>query len=170
MNEARRVQGLLGILFVIVAAVAIAIGVWLRLTPAPTPPPPQPPREAKLTIPKFDAQGEVHYESQRVVVRNPDAAYHEVFTQLIRQAGVFPEGTRLLSATLRDGTLELNFSQELINNFSGGVSQETALINAITSTAASLPNVQRVRILVDGKPIESIGGHVDVSQALPVSP
>jgi hypothetical protein len=37
MNEARRVQGMLGVLFVAIAALAIAVGVWLRLTPAPPP-------------------------------------------------------------------------------------------------------------------------------------
>jgi len=31
------------------------------------------------------------------------------------------------------------------------------------------PNIERVQILVDGKPIESLGGHIDLSHALPVS-
>jgi hypothetical protein len=33
----------------------------------------------------------------------------------------------------------------------------------------SFPNIVRVQILVDGKPIESLGGHIDLSQAIPVS-
>lgn len=170
MNEARRVQALLGVLFVVVAALAIAVGVWLRLTPPPPPPPPQPPREAKLYIPRFDPQGEVSYQSKRVPIRDPAVAYREVYEQLIRESGAFPQGTRLLDARLQNGTLQLNFSEELVSNFEGGASWETALVNAITSTAASFPEVQRVQILVQGKPVESIGGHVDISQALPVSP
>jgi hypothetical protein len=96
MNEARRVQGMLGVLFVAIAALAIAVGVWLRLTPAPPPPPPAPPREARIYIPKVDAQGELTYESKPVAIQNPDTAYMEVFEKLVREPGVFPEGARLL--------------------------------------------------------------------------
>jgi len=169
MNEARRVQGMLGVLFVAIAALAIAVGVWLRLTPAPPPPPPAPPREARIYIPKVNPQGELTYESKPVAIQNPDAPYTEVFETLIRESGVFPKGARLLGATVRDGTLQLNFSPELTQNFEGGSDDEAALVNAITSTAGSFPNIERVQILVDGKPIESLGGHIDLSHALPVS-
>jgi germination protein M len=169
MNEARRVQGMLGVLFVAIAALAIAVGVWLRLTPAPPPTPPAPPREARIYLPKVNAQGELTYESKPVAIQNPDAAYTEVFETLIRESGVFPEGVRLLSATVQNGALQLNFSPELTENFAGGSDDEAALVNAITSTAGSFPNVERVQILVDGKPIESLGGHIDLSQAIHVS-
>jgi germination protein M len=169
MNEARRVQGMLGVLFVAIAALAIAVGVWLRLTPAPPPPPPAPPREARIYIPKVNPQGELTYESKPVAIQNPNAAYTEVFETLIRESGVFPKGARLLGATIRDGMLQLNFSPELTQNFEGGSDDEAALVNAITSTAGSFPNIERVQILVDGKPIESLGGHIDLSQAIPVS-
>jgi len=169
MNEARRVQGMLGVLFVAIAALAIAVGVWLRLTPAPPPTPPAPPREARIYLPKVNAQGELTYESKPVTIQNPNAAYTEVFETLIRESGVFPEGVRLLSATVQNGALQLNFSPELTENFAGGSDDEAALVNAITSTAGSFPNVERVQILVDGKPVESLGGHIDLSHALPVS-
>ena len=169
MNEARRVQGMLGVLFVAIAALAIAVGVWLRLTPAPPPPPPAPPREARIYIPKVNPQGELTYESKPVTIQNPNAAYTEVFETLIRESGVFPKGARLLGATIRDGMLQLNFSPELTQNFEGGSDDEAALVNAITSTAGSFPNIERVQILVDGKPVESLGGHIDLSHALPVS-
>ena len=118
---------------------------------------------------KVDAQGELTYESKPVAIQNPDTAYMEVFEKLVRELGVFPEGARLLSATVQNGTLQLNFSPELTQNFAGGSDDEAALINAITSTAGSFPNIERVQILVDGKPIESLGGHIDLSHALPVS-
>jgi germination protein M len=169
MNEARRVQGMLGVLFVAIAALAIAVGVWLRLTPAPPPTPPAPPREARIYLPKVNAQGELTYESKPVAIQNPNAAYTEVFETLIRESGVFPKGARLLGATIRDGMLQLNFSPELTQNFEGGSDDEAALVNAITSTAGSFPNIERVQILVDGKPVESLGGHIDLSHALPVS-
>ncbi|MCX7925850.1 MAG: GerMN domain-containing protein [Fimbriimonadales bacterium] len=169
MNEARRVQSMLGVLFVVIAALAIGVGVWLRLTPAPPPPAPKPPSEAKLYLPKVTPQGELTYESKPLAIQNPETAYKEVFEKLIRESGVFPRGTRLLSATAQNGALTLNFSKELVDNFEGGVTEETALVNALTYTAGSFPNIERVQILVEGKPVESIGGHIETAVALPVT-
>ncbi|MCS7208095.1 MAG: GerMN domain-containing protein [Fimbriimonadales bacterium] len=168
MNEARRVQSMLGVLFVVIAALAIGVGVWLRLTPAPPPAPPKPPSEAKIYIPRVDAQGEPRYEAKSVRISSPQTAYEEVFEQLVRQSDVFPSGTRLLSATAQGSTLQLNFSRELVENFAGGSAFEAPLINAITRTAGSFPDIERVQILVEGKPVETLGGHIDISQALPV--
>jgi spore germination protein GerM len=169
MNEARRVQSMLGVLFLIIAALAIGVGIWLRLTPAPPPEPPPPPTQAKIYIPKVNSQGELTYESRPVAIRNPETAYKEVFEKLIQESGVFPQGTRLVGVSVHNGTLQLNFSKELTDNFSGGSDDEAALVNAISSTAGSFPNVERVQILVEGKPVESLGGHIDLSQALPVT-
>jgi spore germination protein GerM len=169
MNEARRVQSMLGVLFVVIAVLAIGVGVWLRLTPAPPPEPPKPPSEAKIYIPKVNPQGELTYESKPVAIQNPETAYKEVFEKLIQESGVFPRGTRLLSASVQNGTLQLDFSKELSSNFAGGSDDEAALVNAISSTAGSFSNVARVQILVEGKPVESLGGHIDLSQSLPVT-
>ncbi|MCX7992462.1 MAG: GerMN domain-containing protein [Fimbriimonadales bacterium] len=169
MNEARRVQSMLGVLFVVIAALAIGVGVWLRLTPAPPPPPPKPPSEAKIYIPKVNPQGEITYESKPVKIQDPETAYKEVFEKLVRESGIFPAGTRLLKAQVQNGVLQLDFSADLEKNFTGGSDDEAALINAITSTAGSFPNVRQVQVFVEGKPIESLGGHIDLSQALPVT-
>lgn len=169
MNEARRVQSMLGVLFIVIAALAIGIGIWLRLTPAPTPKPPQLPAEAKIYIPKVNPQGELTYESRPVAIQNPQNAYREVFEKLIQESRIFPQGVRLLGVRAQNGTLQLNFSKELTDNFSGGSDDEAALVNAISSTAGSFPNVERVQILVEGKPVESLGGHIDLSHALPVT-
>lgn len=168
VSEARRVQTLLGGLFVLIALLAVGVGVWLRLTRPPAPPPPPTPPAIRIYIPRVSDQGEWRYESETVAIRNHANAYREAFEQLMRQAPVFPQGTRLLSAELKGNTLELNFSQELVQNFEGGSDTEAALINAITRTAASFPSVQKVQILIEGKPVESIGGHLDIAQPLPV--
>ncbi|MEN3001332.1 MAG: GerMN domain-containing protein [Armatimonadota bacterium] len=167
MSEARRVQTLLGGLFVLIALTAVSVGVWLRLTKPTTPPPPPVPPTIRIYIPQMNDQGEWRYESKTVTIQNRADAYREAFEQLIQQTPVFPKGARLLSATLRNGTLELNFSADLVQNFEGGSDMEAALVNAITRTASSFPSVQKVQILVEGKPVESIGGHLDISQPLP---
>ncbi|MFQ3610408.1 MAG: GerMN domain-containing protein [Fimbriimonadales bacterium] len=167
MNEARRVQGLLGVLFVVIAGIAIGVGVWLRLSPTPMPPSPTMPPSVQVYVPKVDSRGELTYEPKTVAVG--ERGYQGVFEQLIREAPVFPQGTRLLKAERDGDTLVLDFSTELVDGFSGGSDDEAALINALTRTAGGFPEIKRIRLLVEGKPIESIGGHIDTTQPLTVS-
>ncbi len=168
MSEARRVQTLLGGLFILIALAALGVGIWLRLTRPATPPPPPAPHTVRIYVPRISDQGELRYEPKAVIIQNRDNAYREAFEQLIRQAPVFPKGTRLLSAELKGNTLVLNFSSELVDHFEGGSDTEAALINAITRSASSFPGVQKVQILIEGKSVESIGGHLDISQPLPI--
>ena len=77
-----------------------------------------------------------------------------------------PSGTRALGVTIGGGVARANFSSELVRRFSGGSDNEEAVVYAIVNTLASLPGVRRVRILVQGRPVETIGGHIDISSAL----
>ena len=83
---------------------------------------------------------------------------------------LFPEGTELLEAYWTDkGTLYLDWSKTLTQGFRGGSARERALIASIVRTAGeNLPGVDRVMILVEGEPVETIGGHFDVLSPLSV--
>jgi len=170
VSEARRVQTLLGGLFVLTAAVAVSVGIWLRLTHPTTAPPPVIPPVINLYVPRVDEKGELHYDSKPFSTAQQPDAYHAVFEQLLRETPIFPEGTRLLDAERQDDMLVLNFSAELVKNFEGGSDTEAALINALTRTASGFPGVQKVQILIEGKRVETLGGHLDISQPLPVQP
>lgn len=77
-----------------------------------------------------------------------------------------PQGTRVLGVRVADGVATVDFSSELVSRFAGGADNEGIVVYAIVNTLASLPGVEGVHILVEGKPIESIGGHIDVSGTL----
>jgi hypothetical protein len=119
---------------------------------------------------RVDDKGELRYDSKPFSTAQQPDAYRAVFEQLLRETPVFPKGTRLLNVERRDELLVLNFSAALVQNFEGGSDTEAALVNALTRTAAGFPGVQKVQILVEGKPIETLGGHLDISQPLPVQP
>ena len=74
-----------------------------------------------------------------------------------------PTGTKLRGITVADGLATVDFSQALVSQFHGGSDNEGVTVFAIVNTLASLPAVDRVRILVDGKPVSTIGGHLDIS-------
>jgi germination protein M len=81
-----------------------------------------------------------------------------------------PERAELLDAYWTGrGTLYLDWNRALVQDFRGGSGRERQLLEAMVRTAAdNLPDVERVMILVEGSPVETIGGHYDVLSPLPV--
>lgn len=77
-----------------------------------------------------------------------------------------PPGTTVLDVRVEDGVAYPNFSRELVTGFRGGSENEQVTLYAIINTLTSLPDVEKVRILVEGEPAEFIGGHYDLSEPL----
>jgi spore germination protein GerM len=113
-------------------------------------------------------------EYRDVVVKDrPVDQVRAIFRELIAgpsgsRVSPFPEGTELLNTywTSR-GTLYLDWNRAFTSGFRGGSGKERLLLGSIVRTAAdNLPQVQRVAILVEGSPVETVGGHYDTLQPL----
>lgn len=99
------------------------------------------------------------------------AIYRELLAGSAKgNAGLLPEGTELLETYWTErGTLYLDWSRSLVSEFRGGSERERQLIASIVRTAGdNLPGVERVMILVEGSPVETIGGHFDTLSPLDV--
>ena len=83
-----------------------------------------------------------------------------------RCARPLPKGTTVRGVRVENGLATVDFSQELVSNFEGDSDNEGVVVYSIVNTLASLPTVKQVRILVEGRPIDSIGGHLDTSGSL----
>lgn len=83
----------------------------------------------------------------------------------------FPEGVELLNAYYTPrGILYLDWNRVLVQGFRGGTGRERQILGSIVLTAAeNLPDVKEVAVLVEGTPIETIGGHFDVLRPLNVA-
>jgi spore germination protein GerM len=79
---------------------------------------------------------------------------------------LIPLGTKLLGMKVNDGIAYADFSHELRDNFEGGSTGEALLVNAIVHTLTQFEDVKKVQILIEGKTVESIGGHLDISQPI----
>lgn len=79
-----------------------------------------------------------------------------------------PDGVALRGVAVGRGVARADFSRELLTSFPGGSDTEAVAVYAVVNTLASLPGVERVQILVEGQPIETLGGHLDTSA--PLSP
>ena len=83
-------------------------------------------------------------------------------------ATVIPEGTALRAfyATER-GDAFVDLSPEVSTKHSGGSSTELLTVYAIVNAvAANLPTIQRVQILIDGREVDTLAGHVDLRRPL----
>ena len=76
----------------------------------------------------------------------------------------FPEKTDVQTVRIEDGGRRVNisFSKNLIRNHPRGSASEIATVYSLTNTlTANIPTIKEVKLLVDGKELESIGGHID---------
>jgi hypothetical protein len=83
-------------------------------------------------------------------------------------AQVVPKGTKLRAFYVTErGDAFVDLSGEVVSAHPGGSLTELltvyAIVNAVT---ANLPAVQRVQLLVEGKEVDTIAGHVDVRRPL----
>lgn len=79
-----------------------------------------------------------------------------------------PASTKLRSVELADdGLMIVDLSDDMIKHHPGGSASEMmtvfSLVNTITMNTRE---VKRVRLMVDGKPIESIAGHIDCREPI----
>jgi spore germination protein GerM len=115
-------------------------------------------------------------EYRDVVVKDrPEDQVRAIYRELI--AGptepnelLLPAGAEVINAYYTPrGTLYLNWNRALTQGFRGGSGRERQLISSIVLTAAdNLPDVSQVALLVEGAPIETIGGHYEVLTPLVV--
>ncbi len=78
----------------------------------------------------------------------------------------FPPNVKLLDIKVdKDGIAYVNFSANLTKLHPGGSAAEMATIYSLTnSLAASIPAVRGVKILVEGKEVPSIKGHISTAK------
>ena len=78
---------------------------------------------------------------------------------------VAPEGVEVLGANIKAGVAYADFSGKIM--YPGfGSEGELAMVSAIVDTLCDLPGIEKVQILVEGKVVESLGGHVLVDGPL----
>ena len=82
-------------------------------------------------------------------------------------AGLIPEGTKLRSPVkVKAGVAVVDLTKQFQENFSGGTMQEALTLNAIAHTVVnnSEGKVKRIRILVEGEPVETLGGAFELGE------
>ena len=77
-----------------------------------------------------------------------------------------PRGTVLRWVRLSGDVASVNLSAEFVSNHWGGSRAEEMTVYSIVNTLTEFAYVKRVILLVEGKPIQSIAGHIDIEEPL----
>lgn len=108
------------------------------------------------------------YKEDRIL--NKEEVMGEVIIQeLIKGPGVrsdlkpvLPKETRLLGFSIKNKIAIINFSKEVITKMEPA-KEETSL-KAIAGSLTQLPSVERVKIQVENKNVDTLGGNYDISE------
>jgi len=132
-------------------------------------------KEKQIAKIYFSDQQERFLKSEkRFVSKETDNALQvkEIVSALLdgSKAGLvntFPKGVSVKDVKMADeGIVSVNFSKNLINAYHGSSASEMATIYSLTnSITQNIPSVKKVKILVEGKEIPSIKGHISTSKA-----
>ncbi len=76
---------------------------------------------------------------------------------------VLPARTRVLDVALRDDLVTVDFSREFVDSHPGGSRSELLTVYAVVdSLSVNFPYVRQVRFKIEGQPVDTIKGHVDL--------
>jgi len=124
-----------------------------------------------------DSEGEYLIAEKRPILKKNEVKEEakETILELIegpkeKLIPTLPPRTKLLTLQINDaGVAKVNFSSALSKDHPGGSSAEMMTVYSIVnSLALNFPQIKRVQILIDGKSIETITGHLSLRQ--PISP
>ena len=111
---------------------------------------------------------------KRYVIKETDVALQvkEIVKALLEgsKAGLvntFPHGVTLIDVKIVDNdTASVNFSKSLTKLHPGSSASEMATIYSLTnSITQNLPGIKKVKILVEGRELSSIKGHISTRRA-----
>ncbi len=84
-------------------------------------------------------------------------------------AKVFPPNTKLRRLWIKDEVAYVDFNKAILKG-SGGSASEILLVTSVVNTLTEFPSVEKVKFLVEGKAIDTLYGHMDLSEPLSRSP
>jgi len=134
-------------------------------------------KEEKNIILYFSDENEEYLIGERNKITKKDRLEEEakeLVAELIRGPKgklipTLPPQTRLLSLHVdEEGLAKVSFSKAFTTDHPGGSSAEIMTVYSIVnSLTTNFPQIKRVQILVEGKEIESIAGHLSLKRPIP---
>ncbi|MDY0267573.1 GerMN domain-containing protein [Trichloromonas sp.] len=160
----------------LIGVAGLLLGRWFFAPSSPPPPPSEPPpvmREVQLYFATVAGDGleaetgriedcpeleECLRRTLEVLVAGPKGAL----------VPVLPPRTRVQTVTIDGTTAWVSFSRELVSGHPGGSMSELLTVQALANTlAANFSHIRQIRILIEGEPVQTLKGHVDLRGPIP---
>jgi hypothetical protein len=122
-------------------------------------------RTVEVVTPKFNDKGDLSFDRTKKDVPKGEDAYLVAFNATLREVKAVPDNAFASNAKLDGSTLTVNFTPEFEKSY--GTDDENALLNSLLATAKQFKGVKKLQILVDSKPIETLGS-VEITAPLDV--
>ncbi len=130
-----------------------------------------PTQTVTLYFPSEDESKLVAETRQMVWAANDPDRIRQILLALMEgshegHGSILPPSTDLRAVFLTSrGAAYLDFSSNFLGLISPGIGSETLTVYSIVdSLAVNIPTVKKVRILVQGQEVETLNGHVDLSE------
>jgi spore germination protein GerM len=128
--------------------------------------------KGKLTIKVYypDEQGLKLCAVQKTVKLSSEDKYTAALKALLdgtKEKGlttIVPKQAKIKSVKVQGDTAFVDFDQNLTKKFIGGSTGEEMLVGSIVNTLTEFSEIKKVQLLVEGKKIESISGHLDLTK------
>jgi spore germination protein GerM len=126
-----------------------------------------------------DSEGEYLIGEKRKILKKNEVKQEakETILELVKGPKgklipTLPPRTKLIAIQINDaGMAKVNFNPALSKDHPGGSSAEMMTVYSIVnSLTLNFPQIKRVQILIDGKPIETIAGHLSLKQPISSKP
>ncbi len=98
--------------------------------------------------------------------------YEETIRELIngpqssQLTATIPEGVNLLNIDIKEQVAHISFNKALVDNHWGGSTGEIMTVYSIVNTMTEFPGISSVKILIEGEQIETLAGHLDLTEKL----
>ncbi len=137
---------------------------------------PSPPQEMKIVKLYFsESAGERLVSEERKIIASPQIGEEAklILKELIEGPKdsslnpTLPSQTEIRAVYVRDDCFYVDFSSSLKEKHSGGSTGELLTIYSIVNTLLeNFPSQSQVQILIQGKPAETLAGHIDIRNPL----
>ncbi len=121
----------------------------------------------------FATKDAMYLQSEERIIEGEDSLiYEETIKQLIngpqssKLTGTIPQGVKLLNIKIEDKIAYLSFNQALVDNHWGGSTGEVMTVYSIVNTMTEFPEINSVKILIEGEEIETLAGHLGLTTAI----
>ncbi len=127
------------------------------------------PKTQTVNVYFSDQNAEYLIPEQREIPDSPNAV-ENTLQELIKgpkeegHLATIPEGTEVEGVDISDELVAVNFSRAFVDNHPGGSASELMTVYSVVNSVTEVAGVNSVEFLVEGQALESLAGHLDLTQ------